>query len=71
MKVQLLLVQDYRTFHGFGQAKFPDDGLALGSSQFSVLPQLPPKIFGFRLEPIFSTAPAASKNTARFKSGHI
>jgi len=26
------------------QAKFPDDGLVLGSSQFSRLPQLPPKI---------------------------
>jgi hypothetical protein len=26
------------------QAKFPDGGLVLGSSQFSVLPQLPPKM---------------------------
>jgi hypothetical protein len=25
--------------------------------------------FGFRLEPIFNTAQAASKNTAQFKSG--
>jgi len=24
----------YRAFGGFGQAKFPDDGLVLGSSQF-------------------------------------
>jgi hypothetical protein len=31
-------------FQGFGQAKFPDGGLVLGSSQFSILPQLPPKI---------------------------
>jgi len=31
-------------FHGFGQAKFPNVGLALGSSQFSILPQLSPKI---------------------------
>jgi len=30
----------YRAFHGFGQAKFPDGGLALDSSQFSILPQL-------------------------------
>jgi len=28
----------YRVFHGFGQAKFPDSGLVLGSSQFSKLP---------------------------------
>jgi len=41
----------FRVFHGFGQAKFPDDG------------------FGFKLEPILNTAPAASKNTAWFKSG--
>jgi len=34
----------YRAFHGFGQAKFPDGGLGLGLSQFSILPQLPPKI---------------------------
>jgi len=33
----------YRAFHRFGQAKFPDGGLDLGSSQFSILPQLPPK----------------------------
>jgi len=24
-------------FHGFGQAKFPDGGLVLGSSQFAIL----------------------------------
>ncbi len=34
----------YRTFHRFGQAKFPDGGLVLNSSQFSILPQLPLKI---------------------------
>jgi hypothetical protein len=35
----------YRAFHRFGQAKFPDGGL----SQFSVLPQLPPKtMLGFK-----------------------
>jgi len=33
----------YRAFHGFGQAKFPDGSLVLGSSQFSILPQLPQK----------------------------
>jgi hypothetical protein len=33
-----------RAFHKFGQAKFHDGGLVLGSSQFSVLPQLPPKM---------------------------
>jgi len=30
-------------FHRFGQAKYPDGGLVLGSSQFSILPQLLPK----------------------------
>jgi hypothetical protein len=30
-------------FHGFGQAKFPHGGSVLGSSQFSILLQLPPK----------------------------
>jgi len=35
--------QNYRAFHGFGQATFPDGGLVLGSSQFSILPQLPLK----------------------------
>jgi len=29
----------YWSNHGFGQAKFPDGGLVLGSSQFSILPQ--------------------------------
>jgi len=43
----------YRAFHRFGQAKFPDGGSILGSRQFSIL----------------LAAPAASKNTARFKSG--
>jgi len=34
----------YKAFHEFGQAKFPDGGSIFGSSQFSVLPQLPPKM---------------------------
>ena len=33
-----------RAFHRFGQAKFAYGGLVLGSSQFSVLPQLPHKM---------------------------
>ncbi len=33
----------YRAFNRFGKAKFPDGGLVLGSSQFSILPQLPLK----------------------------
>ncbi len=32
-----------KAFHRFGQAKFPDGGSVLGSSQFSILPQLPLK----------------------------
>jgi len=31
-------------FYRFGQAKCSDGGLVLGSSQFSIMPQLPPKI---------------------------
>jgi hypothetical protein len=34
----------YRAFHGHGQAKFPDGGSDLGSSQLSIQPQLPSKI---------------------------
>ncbi len=34
----------YREFHGLGQAKFSYGGLVLGSSQFSLLPQLPQKM---------------------------
>jgi hypothetical protein len=30
----------YRVFHGFEQAKYPDGGLVLGASQFTILPQL-------------------------------
>ena len=30
----------YRSFHGFGQAKFAYGGLILGLSQFALLPQL-------------------------------
>jgi len=32
-----------RAFHKFGQAKFVHAGLILGSSQFTILPQLPLK----------------------------
>jgi len=35
--------QYYRAFHRFGQAKFPNGGSVLDSSQFSILLQLPPK----------------------------
>jgi len=34
----------YKAFHGFGQYKSTDGGLVLGSSQFSILPQLTPKL---------------------------
>jgi hypothetical protein len=33
----------YRVYHGFGKAKFAYGGLILGSSQFTLLPQLPLK----------------------------
>jgi len=38
-----LAIFTYKEFHGFWQAKFPDDGSVLGSSQFSILPQLSQK----------------------------
>jgi len=38
------VIKYYRAFHGFGQAKFTHGGSVLGSSQFSILPQLPPKM---------------------------
>jgi hypothetical protein len=34
----------YRAFHGFGKAKFAYGGSILGSSQFTLLPQLPLKV---------------------------
>jgi len=36
-------VWNYRASHRFWQDKFPDGGSVLGSSQFSILPQLPLK----------------------------
>jgi len=39
-----VLVMNYRAFHGFGQAKFSYGSLALGSSQFTLLTQLPQKM---------------------------
>ncbi len=33
----------YRAFHRFGQAKLGNGGSVLGSSQFTLLPQLPLK----------------------------
>jgi len=39
-----VIVKLYRAFHGFGQAKFPNGCLILGTSQFLILPQLPKKI---------------------------
>jgi len=45
----IILELRYRAFQRFGQAKFPDGSLFLDSSQFSVLPQLPPKtMLGFK-----------------------
>jgi len=45
----------YRAFHQFGQAKFPDGGSILGSSQFTILPQLPLKtILGLKVVKIDS-----------------
>ncbi len=38
-----IMVTTYRAFHGFGQAKFSCGGSILGSSQFTLMPQLPLK----------------------------
>ncbi len=35
---------NYRAFYRFGYAKFSDGGFDLGSSQVSILPQLPQKM---------------------------
>jgi len=44
-----------RAFHRIGQAKFPDGGFALDSSQFSILPQLHQKMMlaskGVKIDP--------------------
>jgi hypothetical protein len=37
-------MQKYRAFHRFGHAKFNYSDLILGSSQYSLLPQLPQKM---------------------------
>jgi hypothetical protein len=37
-------VKYYRAFYRFGQAKFAYVGLISSSSQFTLLPQLPPKM---------------------------
>jgi hypothetical protein len=43
-KHSIKLEVSYRAFHGFRQAKFAFGGLILGSSQFTILPQLPLKM---------------------------
>jgi len=37
-------MQNSKAFNRFGKAKFPKGGLVLGSSPFSILPQLTQKI---------------------------
>jgi len=44
LEKRVIHTQIYRAFHRFGQAKFPNGGSALGSSQFSILPQLHQKM---------------------------
>jgi len=44
LKAKADTIDKYRAFLKFGQAKFPDGGSILGSSQFSILHQLPSKI---------------------------
>jgi len=42
-KFKTYLIETELAFRRFGHAKFPNGGLVLDFSQFSVLPQLPPK----------------------------
>jgi len=39
--IKVVIWRNYRAFHRFGQAKFPDGGSVLGLSQFSILTQPP------------------------------
>jgi hypothetical protein len=49
----ILSLSSYRAFHGFGQAKYAYGGSILGLSQFTLLPQLPPKtLLDFKVEKI-------------------
>jgi len=41
--MKLKLLEKYRAFHRFGQAKFAYGGSILSSKQFTLLPQLPLK----------------------------
>jgi len=42
--LNIAILRNYRVYHGFGQAKFACGGSILGSSQFTLLPQLPQKM---------------------------
>jgi len=44
IKLRSYCIHRYKAFHGFGQANFTDGGSILGLIQFTLLPQLPPKI---------------------------
>jgi len=64
-------VLSYRAFHGLGQAKFPDGGSVLGTIQFSILPQLPPKILldskMIKIDQKIIISPRQSKSTHSIK----
>jgi len=65
----------YRAFHRFGQAKFPDGGLALGSSQFSILPQLHQKTMldskGVKIDLKISNSSCQSKSVTHSVSPEL
>jgi len=56
----------HRAFHRFGQTKFPDGGLALGLSQFSILPKLHQKTMlalkGVKIDSKISNSSRESKS---------
>ena len=43
-KLNQISQSNYRAFHGLGQAEFACGGLVLGLNQFTLLPQLAPKM---------------------------
>ncbi len=57
-------------FHGNSNTKSFRSRFLTTTERFTDLGKLNFRwLFGFRLEPIFNTSPAASKNDAGFKSG--
>ncbi len=74
-KSHITIGWSYRVFPRFGQAKFPYGSSVLGSSQFSILPQLPPKILlnskVVKIDPKIIISLCLSKSVTHFVAGKI